>query len=107
MRRNDTLVLELLRERDELPSFEVPPNNTLVIHLRLGDVLENTKAGIGGLLLHGGDPAHSCAYRTLSRASTSIYTTLNPFEIRLMPSRSFQVRTLGFIERVLSMRSAL
>jgi hypothetical protein len=56
---NLTYLLELLEGRRSNPAFKKPNDDVLVIHLRLGDIIERSKATPAEMLLRGADPVHS------------------------------------------------
>lgn len=53
---NMTIIEQLLRMRDEKPGFTRPDPDALVIHLRLGDLIEETNATASRMLTHGAVP---------------------------------------------------
>ena len=74
---NMTLVRELLKERDGCRGFNKVRKDALVIHLRLGDVIERTTEPVEHLLRLGGNPAHTCSFQT---AIKSVYEYLHDAE---------------------------
>lgn len=62
-----------LREHDKT-RFVEPDQDTLVIHLRLGDIVEKSKTRVHGMLTKGGDPAH---HKTNKDAIKSVYEFLS------------------------------
>lgn len=62
---NLTIVDQILKEAETRdPSFARPPPDTLVMHLRLGDVIENSKSNVADMLARGGDPWHTDTYKS-------------------------------------------
>lgn len=62
---NWTIVDEIMKEAERKDSSFVPPNpDALVIHLRLGDVIENSNSSVEDMLMKGGDPWHIAAYQS-------------------------------------------
>jgi len=62
---NLMVVDQILREAEEAdPSFVRPPPDTLVMHLRLGDVIENSQNEVLDMLAQGGDPWHTNTYKS-------------------------------------------
>ena len=53
---NLTLISNLFEERKSDPSFKTPAEDELVIHLRLGDVIEFSKANVETMLIEGASP---------------------------------------------------
>lgn len=61
---NLTIVDEILRQAEAKdPTLVRPPQDTLVLHLRLGDVIENSKSSVVDMLAKGGDPWHTDTYK--------------------------------------------
>jgi hypothetical protein len=61
---NLTIVDDIVQLVDQDPSYTKPPPDALVLHLRLGDVLENSKETVEEMLLNGADPWHVPSYRS-------------------------------------------
>ncbi len=62
---NLTIVDQILKEAEfSDSSFVRPPSDTLVMHLRLGDVIENSKNSVAEMLGSGGDPWHTDTYKS-------------------------------------------
>jgi hypothetical protein len=62
---NLTIVDQILKEAEQRdPGFLKPPPDTLVMHLRLGDVIENSKSTVADMLAVGGDPWHTDTYKS-------------------------------------------
>jgi hypothetical protein len=61
---NLTLVEEVFQLHKQDPSFTVPAADELVIHLRLGDVVDRSKATVEEMLMDGADPAHAISFLT-------------------------------------------
>lgn len=62
---NLTIVDQILKEAEEEdPSFVRPPSDALVMHLRLGDVIENSNNTVTEMLAQGGDPWHTNTYKS-------------------------------------------
>ena len=70
------MVLELMQERRSDPSFKTPDEDELVIHLRLGDVVENSPSDVETMLIKGAVPRHSAAYGSRSSIK-SVYEYLS------------------------------
>ena len=76
---NLTIVDRILEEAKarQAANFQSPSPSTLVLHLRLGDVIENSNATVVDMLLSGADPWHATAYKS---AIKSISEYLNDIE---------------------------
>jgi hypothetical protein len=61
---NLTFVEKVLQLHTQDPSFTIPAVDELVIHLRLGDVIEGSKAPVAEMLMHGANPAHHRNFKT-------------------------------------------
>lgn len=61
---NLSLVNRIVDLRLNDTNFEVPAPDVLVIHLRLGDVIEHSKQSVETMLISGGDPNHDPNFRT-------------------------------------------
>ena len=62
---NLTIVDEILHEAEvKDASFVRPSSDTLVLHWRLGDVIENSKTTVTDMLTSGGDPWHTSTYKS-------------------------------------------
>ena len=75
--KNFTLVMEMLRARDGQPGFIKARPDALVIHLRLGDVIERIDTSVEELLQSGGNPHHHCNFQTSIK---SVYEYLHDAE---------------------------
>lgn len=64
LKSNLKTVRQILRLYDGEPGFDKPDPESLVVHLRLGDVIENSNSSSLQMLTHGGDPAHNRNFRT-------------------------------------------
>ena len=61
---NVPIVLDMLHELDGVEGFKKPDTNALIIHLRLGDVIERSDTtNVTTMLTVGGDPHHGRHYR--------------------------------------------
>lgn len=62
---NLTLVERIFREfqQREPDVFVAPPPDAILLHLRLGDVIEWSRTHVKNMLLKGGDPKHNKHYR--------------------------------------------
>ena len=60
---NLTLISNLFEQRKDNPSFKTPAEDELLIHLRLGDVLEFSLANVETMLIEGESPFHSSAFK--------------------------------------------
>jgi hypothetical protein len=67
---NLTFVEKVLQLHTQDPSFTLPAVDELVIHLRIGDVIERSKAPVEEMLMHGANPAH---YKTFKTAIKSVH----------------------------------
>jgi hypothetical protein len=61
---NLTAVEEIFQLHKHDPSFRVPAADELVIHLRLGDVIERSQAKVEQMLMNGADPKHANSFKT-------------------------------------------
>jgi hypothetical protein len=62
---NLTIVDEILKQAEQSDaSFVRPSSDTLVLHWRLGDVIENSATTVVDMLLRGGDPWHTSTYKS-------------------------------------------
>jgi hypothetical protein len=57
-------------------SFDKPPPNAIVIHLRLGDIIEQANASVVDMLFQGGSPAHSSRYRNSLKSISEYLDTI-------------------------------
>jgi hypothetical protein len=61
---NLTVVEDVFQLHKPDPSFTVPAGDELVIHLRLGDVIERSQAEVETMLMKGADPSHNKNFKT-------------------------------------------
>jgi hypothetical protein len=59
-----TVVEEIFQLHKQDPSFTVPAADELVIHLRLGDVIERSDSEVETMLMKGADPGHNKNFKT-------------------------------------------
>jgi hypothetical protein len=57
-RGNETLLDEIIERRTGKPGFKKPPPKAMVIHLRLGDKMEDASASLEEMIRDGADPGH-------------------------------------------------
>jgi hypothetical protein len=74
---NLAIVNRLFRKRDGQPGFEKPANDTLAIHLRLGDVIERSNSSTATMLTTGASPKH---IQVFANSIKSIYELLANFK---------------------------
>ena len=55
---NLTMIDEIHRIQGQLPQFTIPSPETLVIHLRLGDIIETSSSSVEDILMKGADPGY-------------------------------------------------
>ena len=55
---NFSIISKLFQQRNSDTSFKTPEEDELVIHLRLGDVIEFSKANVETMLIEGASPFH-------------------------------------------------
>eukprot|EP00934_Nitzschia_sp_Nitz4_P006046 Nitzschia sp. Nitz4//scaffold25_size161228//126864//128873//NITZ4_002452-RA/size161228-processed-gene-0.169-mRNA-1//1//CDS//3329544652//6036//frame0 len=74
---NWTIVEEIMREAQENDAtFQEPDPDALVLHLRLGDVIENSKSSVVDMLMNGADPWHIDAYQSAIKSIEEYLTDI-------------------------------
>lgn len=74
---NLKVIKELLHQKDGKEGFEVPDPNAVVIHLRLGDVMERVSISATTMLMDGATPRHNGKFPGAIR---SIYQYLDDLQ---------------------------
>jgi len=59
---NKAIIDEVLRLRDGVAGFQKPGDDSMIIHLRLGDVVENSNDDVATMLVKGGVPEQSVVF---------------------------------------------
>ena len=74
---NITVVKEILDLYQDDPAFTKPGKDEVVLHFRLGDVMEKSKSSVEEMLVQGGTPAHHANFKNSIR---SVYEYLANIE---------------------------
>ena len=65
---NFTVLGDILRRKENMEGYPKPDPEAVIVHVRLGDVMENSIENITTMLAHGGTPFHAGDYKGAIRS---------------------------------------